>query len=99
MRVRIYQINMERDRHGVCFLGYENAVKFSGRIDPKIYDLRLDADLDTTDLEEIYRRFNMEKHPQYRGRSMSTSDVVVVGDDAYYCDTVGFKKIDFNEVP
>lgn len=48
-------------------------------------------------LENIYIRFNIEHPADYRGRSFSVSDVVVIRKDgqekAYYCDTVGFEEV------
>ena len=48
-------------------------------------------------LEEIYMEFNVMKPDDYRGRSLSISDVVVIheaGEDtAYYCDLVGFREV------
>ena len=97
MRVKIYQINGARDSKGVCFLDHENLLKQGDGVDPSIYDCVFDADLEDDDLEEVYRKFNLEGHPLFRGRSLSTSDVVVRDDGAYFCDTMGFKKVDFDE--
>ncbi len=55
------------------------------------------------ELELIYERLNSFNSPfpeGYNGRSLSVSDVVVLSDNdgqeqAYYCDSVGFKKIEF----
>ena len=33
----------------------------------------------------------------HRGHSLSVSDVIVTKDGAYYCDSVGFQKVDFDE--
>lgn len=38
-----------------------------------------------------------EGHPLHRGHSLSVSDIVVTKDGAYYCDSVGFLKVDFDE--
>ena len=48
-------------------------------------------------MEEIFRQFNTEGHPLHRGHSLSVSDVVVTKDGAYYCDSIGFQKVDFDE--
>ena len=41
--------------------------------------------------------FYTEGHPLHRGHSLSVSDIVVTKDGAYYCDSVGFLKVDFDE--
>ena len=97
MRIKIYQIDGARDEKGVCFLGYEELMEQGEDVDAGIYECVLDADLEEDDPEDIYRKFNLEGHPLFRGRSLSTSDVVVREDGAYFCDTMGFKKIGFDE--
>ena len=55
------------------------------------------AVIDETDLEEMFRRFNTDYHPLYRGYSLSVSDVVVTENGAFFCDSIGFKPIEFDE--
>lgn len=99
MRIKIYQIDPERDTQNVKFLGMANRERlYPGQaVDPSIYDEVCSAEIETSDLEEIYRRFNTEGHPLHRGHSLSISDVVVMGNDAYFCDSIGFRKITFDE--
>lgn len=98
MRVKIYQINSNCCIPHLKFCGLKEAVKLTGRssVDPTVYDEVFDAELETADLEEIYAQFNTDKHPLYRGHSLSVSDVVVIDKNAYFCDTVGFQKIGFD---
>ena len=99
MRTKIYQINTDRDAHRIKFESLER-IKFfqdSENIDSSIYDEVFNAEIDANDLEDIYRRFNTEGHPLHRGHSLSVSDIVVNDNGAYYCDSVGFQKIDFDE--
>lgn len=45
-------------------------------------------------LERVYTRFNMHHPEDFRGHSLSTSDVVVVNrEKAFYCDWIGFKEL------
>ena len=99
MRVKIYQMNTDRDRHLIKFLGLESMKKSMGvdSVDSSLYDEVFNAELDTDNLEEIYTRFNTEKHPLYRGHALSVSDVVVTDKGAFFCDSVGFKQIEFDE--
>lgn len=94
MRVKIYQMNADRDRHLIKFLGLESMKKFMGvnSVDSSLYDEVFNAELDTDNLEEIYTRFNTEKHPLHRGHALSVSDVVVTDKGAFFCDSVGFKQ-------
>ena len=48
-------------------------------------------------LEDIYRRFNIDHPEDFRGHSLSVSDVVILhengADAAYYVDSIGFKEL------
>lgn len=99
MRVKIYQINSGRDEKRENFFGMDSRERLhlSQVVDPSIYDEVFNAEIDESDPEEIYRRFNTEGHPLHRGHSLSVSDVVVTENGAYFCDDVGFKQIEFDE--
>lgn len=99
MRVKIYQINSNRDTDRTHFLGSDERNNLFGEthIDPSSYDEVFNAVIDEENLEEIFRRFNTDYHPLYRGYSMSVSDVVVTEEGAFFCDSIGFKPIEFDE--
>lgn len=99
MRVKIYQINSDRDEKREKFFSMDSREKLHlpQVVDPNIYDEVFNAEIDESDPEEIYRRFNTEWHPLHRGHSLSVSDVVVTENGAYFCDDVGFKEIEFDE--
>ena len=78
MRVKIYQINPERDNNRMKFMSLSD----SQSPDPSIYDEVFDAEIDENELEEIYGRFNTVGHPLFRGHSLSVSDVVVANGKA-----------------
>lgn len=84
MRVKIYQIDFERDKERAKFLSMEGLEKFTGsrKVNPNIYQEVFSGELDPMGLEEIYVRFNREGHPLHRGHSMSVSDVVVIDPDS-----------------
>ena len=92
MRVQIYQINSERDKERQKFFD----LKEGTNPDPSIYDEVFDAEIDETDLEAIYARFNTDHHPLFRGHSLSVSDVVVMDGKANICQGVGFREVPFD---
>lgn len=94
MKIKIYQINSERDADRVKFMGFS---RLKGDVDPGSYDEVFSGDVDCENLEDVFARFNTEGHPLHRGHSLSVSDVVLTEDGAYFCDTIGFKEIDFDE--
>ena len=99
MRIKIFQIDREKDKNGVKFMHTDRLEKLQGTtdIDASLYKEVFSGEVDAADLEDVYSMFNCEGHPLYRGHSMSISDVVKTEDGAYFCDLVGFKKIDFDE--
>lgn len=99
MRVKIYQINHNRDTHNVKFENLSHLEMFQGnpKVDASIYDEVFSAEWDSDNLEALYAQFNNKGHPLHRGHSMSVSDVVVTPEGAFFCDSVGFTKVDFDE--
>ena len=103
MKIKIYQIDMERDEHRIAMMGYEDTLaRLNGEsIDPTLYDLVFDGEVETKDLEAVYAKFNLDHPAGYTGRSMSVSDVVQVVESTtakegfYFCDSIGFKEIAF----
>lgn len=99
MRVKIYQMNKDRDRNLIKFRDLQGMKKFMGvdSVDSSLYDEVFNAELETDNLEDIFMQFNTVKHPLFRGHSLSVSDVVVTENGAFYCDSIGFKQIAFDE--
>lgn len=99
MRIKIYQISKERDGNDVKFFGLKHLKQFQGseKVDASLYDEVFDGEVDTTNLEMIFRQFNHEGHPLFRGHSLSVSDVVVMDGKAHFCESVGFEQIEFDE--
>ena len=84
MRVKIYQINSNRDKAHFRFSNLAETTKLmqGNGVDSSLYDEVFNAELGNGDLEEIYTKFNIERHPLHRGDSLSVSDVVVTDQGA-----------------
>ena len=101
----IYQINTDRDNNRVCFLGLDTLERFqhSKEVDPVLYDRVYDGKLDCNSLETIYEKFNINHPADYKGRSLSVSDVVEIRESDtlnpgfYFVDSIGFKSISFDK--
>lgn len=80
MKIRIYQINSDRDENRMMFLSHDRLERFQGspEVDSKIYDKVYDKEVDCSNLEEVYTLLNIDHPEDYRGRSLSVSDVVEV---------------------
>lgn len=97
----IYQINVDRDTANVCFIGMESLEKIKGtkEVNAAAYDRVYDGKMDCISLENIYQKFNVDHPADYKGRSLSVSDVVEIRESDtlnpgfYFVDSIGFKSI------
>ena len=101
----IYQINVDRDTANVCFIGMESLEKIKGTkdVNAAAYDRVYDGKMDCISLENIYQKFNVDHPADYKGRSLSVSDVVEIRESDtlnpgfYFVDSIGFKSISFDK--
>ena len=76
-----------------------DAIRRNGlSVDPANYELVYTAPLsERDDLESIYTRFNIGRPADFKGHSLSVSDIVVLHqggtDTAHYCDRFGFSQV------
>lgn len=112
MEVRIYQINLQRDKNRVAFESLERMRTYSGEDYPdgSIYDLVFEGSVQANEqnaLEALFAMFNTDAELIQRtaGRSMCVSDIVEfplpvkIGGHIsrfWYCDPVGFKPVMFD---
>jgi len=101
MRIRIYQINNDLDKDMIRFCNYEFTMKKCGKIFSGIYECVYEGTVQADHLEDVYRIFNVDRPHDFKGHSLSVSDVVeIIGEDAistfHYCDSIGFKEINFD---
>lgn len=98
MKIKIFQINNEREANDVKFMNFDRTARIqkTEKIDPQIYDEVFNGDIEAKTLEDVFTRFNTESHPLHRGHSLSVSDIVQTDEGAFFCDSVGFQKVDFD---
>ena len=94
----IYQIKRGDETRDLRFEPYDRLQAAGLTVDPANYDLIYTATLTPgTSLEDIFTRFNIDRPADFKGHSLSVSDVVVLryGDrqEAHYCDDVGFREV------
>lgn len=100
MDIRLYQINRERDEKRRALLSTETLARrgFGPKvIDSNIYDCVFEGTVNCGDLEEVYTLFNVDPPEDFSGHSMSVSDVVVESRTAFFCDSIGFRQVTFDE--
>ena len=94
----IYQIKSGDETRDYRFEPYDRLQATGRSVDSANYDLVYTAPLDgKTTLEDIYRTFNIDHPADFKGHSLSVSDVVVLHqggkDTAHYCDSFGFQQV------
>ena len=98
MKVRIYQINSEKDMKDLEFRDFDFAMS-KGGIDPGIYQQVYGGIAYANNLEELFMQCNTGNSPLgFYGHSMSVSDVVEICEGKnsgfYFVDSIGFKRLD-----
>lgn len=94
----IYQV-----KHGAAFsnYGFENLERLKSRnlkVEYSNYDFVYSDKLKKgVNLEDIYTKFNLDRPEDFKGHSLSVSDVVVLVKDgestAHFVDSFGFKEV------
>lgn len=94
----IYQLRNEDSTPDYRFEPYDRLQAAGLTVDKANYTEVYAAPLTAgTTLEDIYRTFNVDYPADFKGHSLSVSDVVVLHqngqDTAHYCDSVGFQQV------
>ena len=94
----IYQIKGGDETRDLRFEPYDRLQAAGNVVDRANYELVYSAPLAPgTSLEDIYTRFNIDHPKDFKGHSLSVSDVVVLHQDgqdaAHYVDSAGFRQV------
>ena len=100
MKIRIFQIDHEKDSNKLAFMNYDYAQSHGG-VKAENYRQIYGGTVTCDTLESVFALCNSDKTlPGYIGESMSVSNVIEICDSKdkgfYFCDSVGFKPIDFD---
>ena len=93
----IYQLKRGDETRDLRFEPYDRLTAAGHAVDPANYDLIYSAPLAPgTSLEAIFTRFNLDHPKDFKGHSLSVSDVVVLHqngqDTAHYVDSIGYRQ-------
>lgn len=100
LKYEIYQMNIKDNRKFQGLDSYEflklgDTTRFDLKDFKKVYEGEIEGveNVHRT-LEQLYTMFNIN-HPQdFRGHSLSVSDMVVIDNQGFYCDSWGWKEVE-----
>ena len=95
MKIKIYQIKCG---HDLKFINYESTVKTQdGRkqIDRSIYDEVYEGEVDCISLSQIFNKFNLDHPADFKGHSLSVSDIIKTPEGLFFVDNFSFQAVDF----
>lgn len=97
--IRIWQVNKDKF-YDYAFFGYDDVIRHHGEgsvtIDnyDKVYEFEMQSSSEWR-LDDLFEIFNTNRPSDFHGHSMSVSDVVEVDGVFWYCDDIGWKKLDW----
>lgn len=98
---QIYQIDSDNEKARLAmFMPYNRLKRFRISLSRSMYKKVYDGDVEECEsmnktLEKIFEIFNINRPSDFKGHSLSISDVIEIDGVAYYCDDYGFIKITF----
>ena len=97
---RIYQWKQDaEDRRDCSFLPYDVVLSMGVSIEVSHYDLMYESSIQKkATLDDIFEKFNLDRPEDFRGHSLSVSDVVAIEEEGiwvcYYVDSFGFRMVE-----
>lgn len=89
--IKIYQIDMEKDTNGLMFRKWDYAkIMFDFSIYEKKWEGKIKKEYN---LEDVFEMFNLNRPQDFRGHSLSVSDIVYMDGKYFYCDSFGWQCI------
>lgn len=100
-KFQIYQLPSGDEYHGVRFESMDRLKADGVQLNKDDYALVYEGEVGefrgNATLEALYTQFNIDHPEDFRGHSLSVSDVVVISvdgkDTAYFCDSFGFTEM------
>jgi len=94
----IWQLKNTPENRDIAFESTKHLKAEGKTVDKDNYELVYSGKLEEgTSLEDLYTKFNIDHPDDFRGHSMSVSDVVVIkdadGERAHFVDSVGFTEV------
>ena len=96
MKYRIFQLQNIQDCL-YAFMPWTVAKKYISLDD---YKMVYEGEIQTEDfdkaLEELFIKFNTDHPKDFKGHSLSVSDLIEIDNKLYYCDSIGWQDITYH---
>ena len=97
IKYRLYQVNEEHFRD-VAFESYDRVKERLGEPQRDWYDCVYEFEWgDYITPDDLYEMFNLHRPEDFKGHSLSVSDVVEMPDGFWYCDSFGWVELDWRD--
>lgn len=102
MKYRILQLDRNREsvsKNRKMFMSWDILTECCGGFNIEDYKEVYSSELQTTIkdkeliLDKIFEQFNLNHPEDFKGHSLSVSDVVILDNEIYFCDSIGWKKV------
>ena len=100
MKYEIYQLDYTKEsvkNSHKMFEKWEWLIKYDGGFNfqdyKKVYEGEEEGEDNINILDKLFEKFNLAHPDDFRGHSLSVSDVIILDDKMYYCDSIGWKEI------
>ena len=104
MKVEIYQMKLNKENHFYCYSSLSMLERHNLKFDFSRYGLVWFGDFENDiatvpstniiwNLDKIFEIFNINHPKNFRGHSLSVSDIVKIDNDYYFCDDFGWENI------
>lgn len=101
VKISILQLKLNKENHFYCYSSLDMLKRHNMKVELERYDVVYITERPVkienvySYLDDLFEEFNIHHPKDFRGHSLSTSDIVKLDNDYYYCDDFGWKKLDF----
>lgn len=101
VKISIFQMKLNEENHFYCYSGLDMLERHGLKVELDRYNVvyTTERDVEITNvyhyLDDLFEEFNIHHPEDFRGHSLSVSDIVKINDDYYFCDSYCWKKLDF----
>lgn len=101
---QILQANINTpDGAAIMFNNYDRIMKEGKKLSLKAYNMVYEGEFEKNTssklpvTEQIYTMFNIARPKDFKGHSLSVSDIIIVNGTCFFCDSYCFKEITLSE--